>query len=376
LTGISGLSKADILDRICTFCNCKDKKGSGADLDVVLDSVAFENASVDVAFDLEHEMCSREELRVPNYLDVPEKNLLNAKNRTLDRIIQESERKENVILAMHAVYYRRSSLFCLLDWKRLAEFKPDIFVTVIDDVYMIKNRIQHNPNAGPVRYISLKDILWWREVESLVAQQIARNIHRKGIPHYLIAREQIPTLIYQLMFESNKKKVYASYPVTSAKSDPALLSETSEFLRKLKRHFIVFDPMAIGEKLLQDALIENLRTPHPEPYIRIRRGKEEFEYDVGDVLPVISDINGQIVSRDERLIIQSDIVIGYRPTLSPGAQHELRYARNTSRVEALVVHPSEDGHSPFVYELADEIHPTVDRLLESLQKKGYFSKQP
>ena len=375
LTGISGLNKEDLLAKIRTLCNSKDLEKSGADLDVGLDRTAFKDASIDFTCDLEHEMCRGEELKTPNYLDIAERDLLNAKNRTLDRIIKASKEKKNVILAIHAVYYRRSSLFSVLDWNKLMEFQPEIFVTLIDDVHGLKERIKGNRNAGPVKYISLKDILWWREVEFLVTQEIARNISDKGVPHYLIALDQAPTIIYQLMFESNKKKVYASYPVTSAKRDAKLFGETSEFLKRLKKYFIVFDPMAIGEKLLHDALVENLKSPHPEPYIRVQgRKKKEIEYRVDDILPVISDINGQIVSRDQRLVKQSDIVIAYRPALSPGAQYELGYAKNTARVETFAVHPSADSESPFISELA-ETFTTVDRLLERLKDKGYVQKQ-
>jgi len=374
LTGISGLNKEDFLAKICTLCNFKDLEKSGVDPDVGLDNTVFKDAHIDLTFDLEHEMCRSEKFKTPNYLDIAEKDLHNAKNRTLDRIIRESKEKKNVILAMHAVYYRRSSLFSVLDWTKLMKFQPEIFVTLIDDVYSIRDRIKYNPKAGPVRFISLKDILWWREVEFLVTKEIARNISEKSIPHYLIALSQTPTVIYQLMFESNKKKVYASYPVTTAKRDPKLFSETYEFLKRLKKHFIVFDPMAIDEKLLHDALIENLKTPHPKPFIRIkgRNKKEETEYNLSDVLPVIGDINGQIVSRDQRLIKQSDVVIGYRPIFSVGEQHELRYAKNTARVETFIVHPPTDPQSPFVSELADETYPTFDRLLERLQDKGYI----
>ena len=377
LTGMSGLNKEDLFAEIRALCNFKDLKKSGADPDVDLDSTTFKDAHIDLTFDFEHEMCRREKFKAPNYLDIAEKDLLNAKNKTLDRIIKESKEKKNVILAMHAVYYRRSSLFSVLDWNKLMEFQPEIFVTLIDDVHSIKERIERNPNAGPVRYISFKDILWWREVEFLVTQEIARNISEKDIPHYLIALDQTPTLIYQLMFESEKKKVYASHPVTSAKRDAKLFSETSEFLRRLKKYFVVFDPMAIGEKLLHDAVVENLKTPYPKPCVRVKgRKKEEKEYEVNDILPIISDINGQIVSRDQRLVKQSDIVIAYRPTLSPGAQHELRCAKNTARVETFIVHPPGDSQSPFISGLADETYPTVDRLLERLQEKGYIQKQP
>jgi hypothetical protein len=322
LTGISGLSKEDVLEKTRAISGAIGSNQRIADPDVELDHIG----NIDLTFDLEHEMCRSERFRTPNYLDIPENELLSAKNKTLEKLLVRSEGKKNVILAMHAVYYRRSSLFSVLDWTKLKEFGPEIFITLIDDVHNIKDRIKHNPNAGPVQFIPLKDILWWREVEFLLTREIARNISENSVPHYLVALSQAPTIIFQLMFESGKKKVYASYPVTKAKGDSALSDEASDFLKKLKKHFIVFDPMAIGG-LLQDVLIENLRSPHPEPYVRIHGKNKESQYETNDILPIISDINGQIVSRDQRLIMQSDMVIGYRPTKSPGAQQELIYAK-------------------------------------------------
>jgi adenylate kinase len=372
LTGISGLGKELVLEKTRAIGETPNSNQSIADPDVSLN----EPGTINLVFDLEHEMCLREKLMAPNYLDIPENELFGAKNRTLEKLLIESEGKKNVILAMHATYYRRSSLLSVLDWTKLEEFRPEIFITLIDDVYGIRDRIKNNPNAGPVKFISLKDIIWWREVEFLMTREIAKNISGNSIPHYLVALSQAPTIIFQLMFESYKKKVYASYPVTTAKTDSALGKETSDFLKRLKKHFIVFDPMAIGEKLLHDALIENLRSPHPEPFVRIARDDEQPQnYEVNDILSVISDINGQIVSRDQRLVMQSDMIIGYRPTKSPGAQHELRYAKNTGRIETFVVHPSTDPQSPFVSELADQIFTSIDQLLEGLREKGYIKER-
>ena len=370
LTGISGLGKEDVLAKIRRINGTDDPRHPFSDPDVALNCTGI----VDLTFDLEHEMCKNEEIRTPNYLDISENILLNAKNRTIEKLISESEGKENIILGMHTVYYRRSSLFSVLDWKKLKEFKPDMFVTLIDDVHSIKSRIENNANAGPVKYISLKEILWWRDVEFLLTKEIARNISSKNIPHYLVAMSQAPTVIFQLMLEPYKRKVYASYPITTAKEDPTLQSETKDFVSRLKKHFIVFDPIAISEKLLHDALIENLKSPHPEPYLRLKRIGNDSPIAVNEVLQVISDINGQIVSRDHRLIKQCDMVIGYRPTKSPGAQDELKYAKSTGRVETFIVNTKEDSQSPFISELAEEIFPNIDQLFLRLYEKGYITE--
>jgi len=70
LTGISGLSKEDFLEKICTLCNSKNLEKSAADPDVCLDTTTFNDAHIDLTFDLEHEMCRREKFKTPNYLDI------------------------------------------------------------------------------------------------------------------------------------------------------------------------------------------------------------------------------------------------------------------------------------------------------------------
>jgi len=369
VTGISGLDKEALFRNIKALCNDKDLNNSYVDKDVCFDDNTFNESHIDSTYDLEHEMCKLENFKVPNYLDISEDELIKAKNRTLDYIIKQSGGNDHILLAMHSTYYRRSSLYSVIDWSKLREFKPDLFITLLDNIHSIKQRIQSNPNAGSVKYISMRDLLWWREIEILTTQQIANNLCKERIPHYLIAREQMPTLLYQLMFESKKRKVYASYPITAAIRDPAFSEEISDFIQTLKKHFIVFDPLAIGEKELQYALIENLRSPYPEPKIRIvKMNGDDIDCDIEDILAIISAINGQIVSRDERLILQSDMVIGYRPTHSPGAQHELRFAKNISRIETYIVHTPSDSTSPFVQELADAAFPSTELLIKALKK--------
>jgi hypothetical protein len=146
------------------------------------------------------------------------------------------------------------------------------------------------------------------------------------------------------MFETMKKRVYASFPITLAKSDPGLTQQVKEFKIKLKENLIVFDPYTIREKLLQDDLLDMLGAVVPSATGSIRF--DGREYRVEELLPILADITGQIITRDERLVAQSQAVIAYRPALSLGSSYELQYAEGLGR-RLIAYHPREDGASPF-----------------------------
>jgi nucleoside 2-deoxyribosyltransferase len=180
----------------------------------------------------------------------------------------------------------------------------------------------------------------------MTSETIAQNLYEdRKIPHYIVGMNHGPQMLYQLMFETKKKKVYASYPITSAKEGKIPQEEINEFIAKLKRYFIVFDPYTIREKKLHDLVIQQLSGPLPK--------SESIEvdgqiYHVDDLLRIILDINGQIITRDERLINKVDAVIAYRPSLSQGASYELTYAEMTGK-NIITYHPQKDDSSPFAF---------------------------
>ncbi|NWG36688.1 hypothetical protein [Nitrososphaera sp.] len=375
VTGQSGLSKKAFLDAGASFCNQKtipsDSKFSFDPL-VKIDDKILAQASIDGVYDLEDRMCKTEDLRSPNYLDMSMKRLNGFKGRTLEVIDAESKGHRNTIVGMHMTYFRKNSIYEVADWKILRKFKPDMIITLIDDIYSIKKRIaERNEETDYVRALSLKDIAWWREAEISSSKNLADNLLDSPIPHYVIAVSHGPQIILQLMFESRhalkdngKRKVYASYPISLAKSDKKLKEEADLFVSNLKRHFIVFNPGTIKEKVLHDGFVENFRRPVPDGIIKL----DGEEYQVSDIAQVIVDINGQIITRDERLINQSDMVVAYRPAKSIGSEYEINYAQQTGSILTYVYHPMEDGTSPFA--TAYKVYHQFDEFMKELPNFG------
>src|SRR5205823_14195222 len=70
---------------------------------------------------------------------------------------------------------------------------------------------------------------------------------------FMISRARnIPTTqtIYRLMFETHKKKVYLSFPMSHVMDLPNTLAEIDRFKAAINQHFICFDPGDVDEFIL------------------------------------------------------------------------------------------------------------------------------
>src|SRR5256885_1125142 len=76
----------------------------------------------------------------------------------------------------------------------------------------------------------------------------------KGYGHfYMISRgRNIPTVqtIQRLIFESHKKKVYLSFPMSHVMDLPDTLKEIDQFKADINKHLITFDPADVDEFIL------------------------------------------------------------------------------------------------------------------------------
>jgi hypothetical protein len=362
VAGQSGLDKMSFLEALRRLCN--DKVKDSCDKAVALDEVTLNQAKIDRIVDLEREFQQR--TKVSNYLDMNEHQFIAGKDEILQELDREFGRDKNIIVATHLTYFRKKSIFHRVSWDSLRTLGPDMVVTLIDDVHSVYSRIRNRRDPNDyVRSVTLKDLMSWREAETMAAQTIADNLYTdRKIPHYLVARDHQAQIVYQLMFERAKKKVYASYPMTSTKGDQTLVIATKAFLEEIKKYFIVFDPGTIREKALHDSVVEHLRGPLPSlaAFIEV----EGEEYRLEDLLPILLDIVGQIVTRDERLIKQSEGIIAYRPALSEGARYELDYATQIGR-HSLAFHPKNDGESPFA-QRADILCSDYQQFLREVGK--------
>lgn len=185
-------------------------------------------------------------------------------------------------------------------------------------------------------------------------------------------------MMYRLMFEPHRKRVYPSFPMTHVLDMPETLAEINAFRTALADYFITFDPGDLDEKrLLFDA---GAATQRGELTFPIRVNGRELTLKASDVTQVAADIDGQIYARDFKLIDQSDMIVSFipampngKPALSSGVERELQHAFEGTK-EVYVVWKPEVEPSPFVTQTATRVFPAVDDLMKFFHAKGYIKE--
>jgi len=361
-TGQSGLSKKDFLTEVT--------------------SIAATNGLEVTVFNVGELMCKEAGVPPGMILYLPLKRSADIRRSVYKDVTREASRKSNVIVNTHATFRWKFGLFLALDPSEIAALEPDMFVTLIDDVDAIKLELSRREDPESAK-LTMAEIMAWREEEIVVSQLCARFRSLAGvdIPHYILPRMHGPNesnarVLYQLMFEGHRRRVYPSFPITLAWAEPELKARIMDFRQYLRDKFICFDPYDIEEGRLDKELRLALeQDPARESFEITTRGKI-LEIPIKEVTTVQEAIREQIVARDYQLIDQSDMIIGYLPTLkdgnpavSVGVTSELKYAHEAGKHVYLIC-PSEQGRSPFL-EVAHEIFKSREECMAFFHDRGW-----
>ena len=418
-TGQSGLGKLQYLTQVKNLLKEEPEK----------ELAIF---SVGQAMQQEHEEAFKKQLDIDRILDLPLSRLTLLRRCALKDVIASSKSLKNCILDTHAVFRWRWGLFPAIDVDQIEEFDPDFFVTLIDDADEIKERLAGKRWEG----FSLKDIMVWREEEILATDMIAKVVtekKRREVPNYILARGHSPRVLEKLIFHNELRKVYLSFGITGLTR--AEQEEVRNFRHRMSELFIGFDPYKIEERglkiqkgtvedevyglLAEDPFRECIeqctrkleevsRTTSEDPekiwlpptmdivrknlvqsvYFSMRRERKEREDEIaqkstrrnfgfGEVAEIDHDIDGQILSRDFRLIDQSDMLVAFigldqdgRPVISAGSQSEIKYALDSEK-EVYIICKGKDRLSPWVTEMARGVFDNVDSTIDNFKSQGY-----
>ena len=301
-------------------------------------------------------------------LDLPLAELDLLRRLAFTRIGQESADMENVFVNSHGVFRWDNKLFRAFELSDFQHFRPDMIVTLVDDVEAVKQRLDELKWAGDLpadTSYSLKDLLVWRE-EEILASEILGSI--LGVPHYVLGVAMDPQVAsnpqdvaFSLTFEPWKKRAYLSYPISDAISRPEIWEKVRAFRRMARGHLTAFDPLMIDEKRLQQ-LSAKARQQHPltRELVCDVRGKE-VRLSLDEIDAVMPDIDGQIVARDYKLIDQAEMIVAYFPTaadgipvVAGGVQSELEHAVASTK-EVVIVWEADREPTPFIHQKADRI---------------------
>ena len=212
-------------------------------------SLARENGHEIMLFNVGELMCAEAPDIVPQrILDLPRQRLTALRRSVFKDIISAADAGADLIVNTHATFRWKHGLFLAYDHNQIAELDPDLYVTLVDNVDSVHERLKREHE---IRH-TLKDILVWREEEIVVTEAMAEAVAGYGYT-YLFSRGDLRITsqsLYRLMYEPQRKRVYPSYPMTHVLDEPEILAEIHRFRDVLSQHFITFDPADLDEKRL------------------------------------------------------------------------------------------------------------------------------
>jgi adenylate kinase len=331
---------------------------------------------------LDLEVCHVGQMMYAEAPDVPAGRILNLpitrlnalRRSVFKEILRTAERHEHVLVNTHATFRWRHGLFAAFDFDQIKAFNAEMYITILDNVESVHQRLVRDHEIDH----SLKDLMVWREEETLATEIIA-NITRGYGHFYMVSRgRNVPTTqtIYRLVFEPQRKRVYPSFPMSHVMDLPETLAEIDRFKAAINDHFISFDPADVDEFVLHTLALKAMQDGQTVFEARATEGPVTLK--TADVAQISGDIMGQIYARDFKMIDQSDLIVSLvpelpsgKPALSSGVERELHHAFEGGK-EVYVIWACRGTPSPFITETATRVFKSVDEALEHFRHKGYI----
>ena len=316
-------------------------------------------------------------------LDLPLAQLGALRRSAFNVVRNEVAEKTNVLVNSHAVFRWNNRLFRAFELPEVRDLRPDVIVTLIDDVEAVKLRLDQFKESGelpPDTRYSLKDLLVWREEEMLASEILASVLET---PHYVLGvslEEEVSTMpldvMYSLMFEPWKMTSYVSYPISGARSRPDVWEKVVEYRRLARKYLTAFDPLMIDEKRLVDLA---QRTADGTDEVECTALGQTVRLSRREIEAIAYDIDGQIVARDYKLIDQSEMIVAYfpvdasgEPLIAGGVQSEIEYAAASTKKVVILWEASREP-TPFIGQRGDVLVRSLEELEEHLRS---ISQQP
>lgn len=306
------------------------------------------------------------------------------------------------LLLFHgAIVYGQYGVRAVYDVDSVAQYQPDLVITLIDDVYdtwwRTEQRAKDHPKRGRP---TLEQLLLARRVEQLAGDQIANHV--RPTPRHIVLSVHHPTECATRLILGDPRIVYMAFPISEPRrmlkpEPPEKPTErgieiVNEFHRaafdfqKQKLDVVFVSPLAIDERPLCDILADDKRCQELATDIvdqetgkkseGIRFPRDESRWPTDDywndtqvlcsgrpdddtplLLRQVEDVAGMIRTdvawRDYRLVLQADALAVFNPVMnntgrvSGGVQNEIEFASLTDREIYAFQDESEDRKEYF-----------------------------
>ncbi len=357
MTGQVGVEKKPYLDAV-------QKKAKEAGHDLVVCHVG------DMMYD------EAPDVPAGRILNLPITRLNSLRRAAFNKILRIADSHEHVIVNTHATFRWRHGLFAAFDIDQVKEFGADVYMTLLDNAESVHQRLGSDHDIDH----TLKDIMVWREEETL-ATEILADVTRGHGHFYMISRGRgAPRIesVYRLLFEPHLKKVYLSFPMSHVMDLPDTLREIDDFKAAINEHLICFDPADVDEFVLHMKGVEAMKAG--EDTVTVESADGEVTLKTTEVAQISGDIMGQIYARDFKMVDQSDMIISLvpelpngKPGLSSGVERELHHAFEGGK-EVYVVWACQSLPSPFITETATKVFGSTEEALQHFREKGYIKQ--
>lgn len=349
-TGQPGLNKKPYIEKIVKACTQHNKKVK--------------------IFHIGELIYKKESSVLPGrILNLPRKQQFLLTENIYQYILNKSKSlKKDIFINGHATFRWSHGLYHTLDFKTLKKISPNIVITLVSDVDIVRFNLNKRIKKYHYPRFTLKDIIVWREEEIMTSELLSVLLKAK---YYIIPMAHSPEMIYKLIYENKLRKVYVSFPMSHVRDKPKLLAEINRFRKSVRTLFVVFDPSTIEEKRLL-YFIEDITSK--EGSITIRVGKKKMRLNVKEIQEISEDIDGQIISRDYKMIEQSDLIIAYipellgKPVISEGVEREIQHAYDCAKEVYVIWTAKKENPSPFLKKTTTEIFTSLAEALDYFRK--------
>ena len=216
----------------------------------------------------------------------------------------------------------------------------------------------------------MREAISWRYFETALGELIAQHINeyrlREKIPghcyHYIIPVKHTPQMLYKLLCRwQDLMIVYASFPISGVRKSAESRKFVDNFREQVGQRYIVFDPLAMDETVINNALVRRRSGEEVELRWEDRwpiasdsclcedsRDAYPIRFETSEVEEVIQVVESLLVERDFRFIEKVDCVAAYRPYFgrrkrpSAGMSDELTHALDVVHIDSFIYDPQED----------------------------------
>ncbi len=319
-------------------------------------------------------------LNILDFYDSSPQRMEQYHQTAIHKIAQEIERRPGTHIISTPLHFEwKGNRFQGLHDDEIQTLNPDMIIIIFDDILRVRKRLSQDTQWQGHKF-TLGEIANWRREEINTAYHHAKLFTPRPEVQ-LVAYENGPELLQDVIWSHGREKVYLSHPITG--ESETMLNDIYEFGKTLSEYYVVFDPYMIKDWNTVEAWRRTVNAaieagePRPTKLnftMEYKTGAIHEEIDAAELEASIKNLRFQIIDTDYKLIENSDMVVVYHPraAISAGVMCEMVYAKALAKM-VYVYYPYEP--SPFFEWYATRIFPKEDELRDFLIKESKVTGQ-